>query len=1057
MIKLRFGLLVAALLLAASDSVAAERYVFSTYGVEQGLTNLVITQIAQDHRGFLWIGTENGLFQYDGHRFQLFGMSEGLPNAFISSIFESPDGTLWIGTLGGIAWKEGTRFVQPKSANLGHFAGSQAFASDGQGHIYIATVNGLAMTVPPAPGKDIQPVLLPRPAGVKRKSVRGVFVDSSRAVWFGCGPALCRMADGTTQVWGEPEGVPADAWDRMLQDSEGNLWVRSSKALIDLEHGAKRFRTESSEQFGPLSLGYPSMALDDRDSLLVPTNRGLVVGRPDHWTRVGHRQGLPMNSVGAIMEDTNGSLWIGTTGAGLVRWAGYRKWTAFSELEGLPGDDILAVLGDPPSGIWVGTATGLSHGVEADGSWQWQDVRVPGVNYFSRLAPGSDGAVWIMSDQPEVVRFDPRTHATRSFALKASPTFLMVDRVGRLWITAPGGLYRVTEPSKSFALERVTPDGAADNTVFTEVVEDAQGGLWVASYSGLFHFADAKWTHFGKQDGLRSNRVVDVALASQGDMWLSYEEPVGTDYVRLNGAALQVENFDQSKGLPSDRVYSVQFDRNGGLWALTDQGLALRHQQTWLRYGESEGLIANDCNARSFWPAPDGGIWIGTSRGLSRFQPSAPPRAGQLPAGVLPKVLFSEVRQGSRAIDPAQPVVTITGEDSLTADFSAMVFDRAGDVEYRYRIIGLDPNWKPAPRPEIALNYLPAGKYQVEVEARLRAFPWGEPPSSLALQVTPRWYEASWFRGLLLLVCLLMLWSLWQLRAWRFAATRRALERQVNERTGELLTANQKLSQQIAEKEKADLEKQRLEEQLLQSQKLEAVGRLAGGIAHDFNNLLTVINGYSHLTLGKLKEGDALRMPLLQIQKAGLRAADLTQQLLAFGRKEMIQPVPVNLNLVLEEWREMIQRLIGEDINLYLRLTPNIGKVTADPSRLLQVCLNLAANARDALPEGGDLAFETANVAIDEGETVDECTAGPGKYVTLTVADSGTGMDEATRRRLFEPFFTTKEQGKGTGLGLASVYGIVKQADGHISVWSEPGQGTRFTIYLPAITPARVA
>jgi signal transduction histidine kinase len=402
-------------------------------------------------------------------------------------------------------------------------------------------------------------------------------------------------------------------------------------------------------------------------------------------------------------------------------------------------------------------------------------------------------------------------------------------------------------------------------------------------------------------------------------------------------------------------------------------------------------------------------------------------------------------------MDPELPGVTISDGDSLAVSFSAMVLDRASDVQYRYRIIALEPVWQIAARPEIALNYLPAGSYQLQVEARLRAFSWGEPPASFALQVLPRWYQASWFRLLATLAGLLMLWSLWQLRTWRFAATRRALEREVSERTGELLTANQKLSHQIAEKERADLERQRLEEQLLQSQKLEAVGRLAGGIAHDFNNLLTVINGYSHMALGKLKDGDPQRKPLLQIQKAGLKAADLTQQLLAFGRKEMILPVPVDLNQVLEEWREMIQRLIGEDIRLHLRLAPNVDRVKADPSRLLQVCLNLAANARDALPDGGDLTFETSKVAIEANQAAGDFTAGPGNYVTLTVVDSGTGMDEATRKRVFEPFFTTKEQGKGTGLGLASVYGIVKQASGHIAVWSEPGRGTRFTIYLPAI------
>ncbi|SPE39030.1 putative Histidine kinase [Candidatus Sulfopaludibacter sp. SbA3] len=1037
---------IAALFLAAAPGVAAERYVFATYGMEQGLTNLVITQICQDHRGFLWIGTENGLFQYDGHRFQFFGMKEGLPSAFISAIYESPDGTLWVGTLNGPAWKEGTRFIQTKSQALARLTSSQGFASDGEGHVYMATSSGLAVTAPPVRGQDIRPTLFPRLAGTRGSSARSVFVDASHAVWFGCGNALCRMEGGQAQLWGVSAGVPSDSWERILQDSEGNLWARSNRALIELEHGAKRFRTESTELFGALTLGYPSLALDSQGALLVPTNRGVVMGRPGHWNRVGHRQGLPMNAVGAILQDADGNLWMGTSGAGLARWAGYREWKAFSELEGLAGDDVVAILGDPPSGIWVGTSTGLSHGILTNGAWQWQDVHVEGISSVTWLSAGRDGEIWILTDQPEVVRFDPKTHASRHFGpFRTTPSFIALDTAGRLWITDPTDIYRVNSPSQRFELERVTPKEGAGSAIFSEVVEDARGDFWAASYAGLFRFANGKWRHYGKQDGLRSMRVADIALGPTGDLWLSYEEPVGTDRVRSAGETLRVENFDRSKGLPSDRVYSMQFDREGGLWALTDAGAALRQRDTWIRYGEGDGLIFNDCNARSFWSAPDGSVWIGTGRGLSRFQPGPPRKAGRSP-----KVLFSEIRRGARAMDPERPGVTISGGDALTVRFSAMVFDRTSELQYRYRVTGLVPDWQPATRPEVSLNYLPAGKYGLAVEARLGALPWGEPPAMLALQILPRWYEAAWFRGLMVVLCGLAMWSLWQLRAWRFAATRRALEREVGERTSELLAANHELSHQIAERELADRERRRLEEELLQSQKLEAVGKLAGGIAHDFNNLLTVINGYSALVLEKLGPGDALRRPVTQIKKAGDRAAELTQQLLAFGRKQMIQPVAVDLNQVLEEWREMVQRLIGEDIRLNLRLAPNVEKVQADPSRLLQVCLNLAANARDALPDGGDLWFETGNMEMD-GEATADLPAGPGPYVTLSVSDTGTGMDEETRKRIFEPFFTTKEQGKGTGLGLASVYGIVKQAGGHISVWSEPGRGTKFTIYLPVM------
>jgi len=245
--------------------------------------------------------------------------------------------------------------------------------------------------------------------------------------------------------------------------------------------------------------------------------------------------------------------------------------------------------------------------------------------------------------------------------------------------------------------------------------------------------------------------------------------------------------------------------------------------------------------------------------------------------------------------------------------------------------------------------------------------------------------------------------------------------------------------------------RRQLEEQLRQAQKMEAVGMLAGGVAHDFNNLLTIITGYSQLILNTLAPTDPNRSSAEQIMKASDRAATLTSQLLAFSRRQVLQPKVLDLNRLTTGLSTMLRRLIGEDIDLRLELRQDLGQVNADPGQIEQVLMNLVVNARDAMPQGGTLTIETANVQIAETFKGRHMAIKPGAYTLIAVSDTGTGMDEATQARLFEPFFTTKASGRGTGLGLSTVFGIVKQSGGGVEVYSVPGTGTSVKIYLPRI------
>ena len=245
-------------------------------------------------------------------------------------------------------------------------------------------------------------------------------------------------------------------------------------------------------------------------------------------------------------------------------------------------------------------------------------------------------------------------------------------------------------------------------------------------------------------------------------------------------------------------------------------------------------------------------------------------------------------------------------------------------------------------------------------------------------------------------------------------------------------------------------QRKQLEEQLIHAQKMEAVGRLAGGVAHDFNNMLTVISGYGRMMVDELPPGDPLREYAEEICKAAERAGAVTNQLLSFSRRQLIQRV-INVNTVIVQTEKMLHRLLGEDIQLALELAQNIASIKADPNQIEQAIVNLAVNSRDAMPNGGQIFLQTANVRLDDAYVQTHLGVKPGEYVMIAITDTGHGMDPEVRKRAFEPFFTTKERGKGTGLGLATVYGMVKQSGGDIWVYSEVGKGTTFKLYFPRV------
>ncbi len=634
-----------------------------------------------------------------------------------------------------------------------------------------------------------------------------------------------------------------------------------------------------------------------------------------------------------------------------------------------------------------------------------------------------DGRLTIATSRIALLTFDPRK---REFKVIEHPNGERVRALGRrkeggIWVA----LYQ--RDSANYRLGYYDANGFHDFLDLKEewrvnhlraVVEARDGTIWMggAGGDGLGAYQNGRYRTFKASDGYMA-----------GGSYVIFQNPDGTVWFGDRNGILQYDGRAWSK--ISDGLETVRWmerAHDGSTWVASGSGLHRFSHGSWVSLGVPEGLP--DGGLFSVREDSKGRIWACGTRGVSLYHPDA---------DMDPPKTFVPEEKNVRQITPQGEVrFVFTGTDRWH-------FTQRERLLYSFR---LDQGaWSAFQEETIALfKGVSSGNHSFEVRAMDRNWNIDPTPARFEFKVLLPWYAEPGFiillAGTIFLAGLLVTLHLQRhVRLGQLVATR----------TSELTAANKQLRLEIEERERTARENELLEKQYRQAQKMEAIGRLSGGVAHDFNNLLTVINGYSNLAIDVAAGNDALQEYLQEIRQAGQRAAALTQQLLAFSRKQVMQPIALDLNRVVRESERMLRRVIGEDIELTVRLAEKLGAVMADPGQIQQALMNLVVNARDAMPEGGTLTISTQNVDADQEFARPHRGLTSGPYVQLSVADTGKGMDEDTLSHVFEPFFTTKEHGKGTGLGLSIVFGIAKQSGGYVWVESAPAKGSTFYILLP--------
>lgn len=1098
----------------SADNPLPDAWRWSRFTVADGLPSNFVVSTVDVPGDTLWAVTRGGLTRYDGYRWHPVALPGGPNDAEVvlvpmgqGQVAALTDGLLYAGGAAGMRRvrhgfeARGVKFV--------------AAARAASGPLLLLSKD---LALYEWDGRACRPHQFPAPLGrvhfLWRAGPRTAWVSTDRglASWDGAAwrlrlPAremrysvlgLYEEADGTAWAYVERPAAARGLW----------FWAPRAKApvrrpvpspisaLAALKghviavHATGDLTTQDGARWVTLSAG-TIPALDVRSlgmlfngDLAVSSDHGLLLYRASARRWSVHAVPPPddANSINEIARGPDGMLWLGTS-SGLTRLAPDGRLVPAAQAATDSGVPVTGLAFDARGRLWICSGAGF-RGVRWRDEAGWHRLDDPRLDdgYFHRIVTDRRGGLWFLG---------------------LSDT---ADRTGNLPKDGPGA-FRLAPDGQLTRWGQA--EGLPSGRVYA-FAEAPDGAYWFGTLHGLSRWKDGRWQHWTTANGLRAPRVFTVAVARDGTVWFGHQSP-GLGCLRGN----TLTYFGTRDGLAGDVVWTVRADEGGRVWVAAEGGVSVREGDQWTTFETASGLP--NTRVWPVLPEADR-VYFGTAgAGLAALDFSSPAPAPRVlvdpplaePHGVVVRwkafswwaevagdAIFTRVRLDDQpwsswttdrerrfvGLAPGRHVVRVQAKGLLgvLGAESAPVAVTIEPPLFRRPAVYV---------PLSALALVIAGlvglmtvrqrEHRLELRERetlfTRVFGASPLPTAIARVEDGQVVDANaalerfvgcsrqmllgrTLEGLDLVVSEADREKLVDLI--RDEGSVRGLPLKARRSSGEALEVLAYLEVFALGGRKCVLvqlidvtEQHRLQLQLQQAQKMESVGRLAGGVAHDFNNLLTVILGNTALVDGALAPGDPLREELEQVKIAAERAERLTRQLLAFARKQVAEPRVLSVNDVVLGTHRMLRRLIGEDIEL-VTITPEVWPVYIDPGQLEQVLLNMAVNARDAMPDGGKLTVTTSNLLISEASIGRDPETEPGEYVRMSIADTGVGMDGVTAARVFDPFFTTKEAGKGTGLGLAMCYGIVKQARGQILVETRPGRGTTFHVDLPRASAA---
>ncbi|HET9626693.1 MAG TPA: ATP-binding protein [Kofleriaceae bacterium] len=726
---------------------------FRGFGPAEGLRNLVILSVDQDARGFLWVGSDDGVYRFDGERFTHFGVTEGVVSSAVNVLRTAPDGNICAGSRAGLACWDGARFSQAP----GLPTGAVLSLASARGRLWAGTEHGLYVREGNAPFALASGWVGDAPVRAVWADDDGVIASDLDRLWISPGDGAWRAL---TDI-----GLTGDRIDDLLRDRAGHIWIRAAHHLWQLARGAAHIRDLSDGFPSGFSVGPTgTMVNGAHGEVWFASDTGIVYRDGERWRLRGRAQGLPFPGARTLFIDREGSMWIGTVG--LYQWRGRGLIERFETGNGLPGDVAWTFGRDAEGALWVGTNRCLAHAVDG----RWECLPASDRRTIRSFVFPPQGGVFFGGFPSDLVYVDPAGHATvitpaEDDVADRAILALALDPRGDLWLATRGGLFRLAG-ARPGPLERVRVPGVPIDAWYASLVV-VGNTLWAASNQGLVAYDGAAWRVYTASDGLGSSAVRYLLHSKTRGLCVSYTDAIGLscferDAARPGAPITRITHLGVEQGLGAGAVYFLGEDARGRLWVGTGDGVDVFTPGGVEHFGAADGLAGDDASATAFFEDRDGSLWLGSTGGASRFHaerydgPAPPPRA-MLRAGQL----------GQQVIRGSERTRLETPHDlnALRVELSS---DRLGDadrIEYQARLVPLEPEWSATSARQARYPALLPGNYRLEVRARIGTGGWG-PITALSFVVSPAWWQTRWFLALvgLAILCTIGLAFTWRQR-----------------------------------------------------------------------------------------------------------------------------------------------------------------------------------------------------------------------------------------------------------------------------------------------------